>query len=385
MIYADNNATTRPLDEVIEVMARVSRENYVNPSSTAGAIIGADRIQLQAAEALRQLINAEEIDGFYFTSGATESNNWVMGPIARSLPLRTIIISDIEHPSVTAASELLISEGFRVLQAPVTKDGLVDLEKLYPMLDADVALVSVMAANNETGVVQPIREIGSLIREFSPAAIFHSDATQAVGKITIDLQGDWQDVEILSFSAHKFHGPKGIGGIYVRPGIAISPFIHGGGQQGGLRSGTTNTPALAGLAVAATHARAIPAPGPDLRDMFEAELRMQSPSALVHSTHGPRLPNTSCFSIPGIIASDIVTTLAEQQIIIGTGSACSAGATEPPRTLLKMGVDYEVAACALRVSFGRFNSAVDVSSLLNAIATYLENLPHCEARLSAAR
>jgi cysteine desulfurase len=286
---------------------------------------------------------------------------------------------------VTAASELLVSEGFRVLQAPVTKDGLVNLEKLSRMLDGDVALVSVMAANNETGVVQPIREIGGLIRERSQAAIFHSDATQAIGKITVDLQGDWQDVEILSFSAHKFHGPKGVGGIYVRPGIVISPFIHGGGQQGGLRSGTTNTPALAGLAIAAMHARAMLAPGSDLRDMFEAELRMQSPLAVVHSFQAPRLPNTSCFSIPGIVASDIVTALAEQQIIIGTGSACSAGAIEPPRTLLKMGVDYEVAACALRVSFGRFNSTGDVSSLVNAMATYLENSAHCEARLSAAR
>jgi cysteine desulfurase len=371
------------LDEVIEAMARVSCEAYINPSSTVGTVVGTDRIRLQAAETMRQLVNAEEIDGFYFTSGATESNNWVMGPFARSSPSRTIIISDIEHPSVTAAAEVLMSEGFRILKTPVSGGGLLDLEELSQMLDGDVAIVSVMAANNETGVVQPMREIGRLIRTRSPGALFHSDATQTIGKMAIDLQGDWEDIDILSFSAHKFHGPKGIGGIYVRPGIAVRPFIHGGGQEGGLRSGTTNTPALAGLAVAAASARATIPFAPDLRDKFETELRMEFPSVVVHSVQAPRLPNTSCFSIPGIVASDIVYALADEQIVIGTGSACSAGAAKPPRTLLKMRVDYDLAASALRVSLGKFNCRADLSSLIAALVKHVKSSTYGGAKMSA--
>jgi cysteine desulfurase len=372
VIYLDNNATTQPSEEVIDAMGRAGRDAYINPSSIAGSMLGMDRIRIEAAAAMRELLNAEDIEGFYFTSGATESNNWVMGPIARSMSCRTIIISDIEHPSVTEASAALAREGFRLIKARVAGDGRLDLNNLARLLDDNVAIVSVMAANNETGVIQPIQEIGRIIRERSPGAIFHTDATQAIGKSSVDLQHDWGDVDLLSFSAHKFHGPKGVGGLYVRPGISIPPFIVGGGQEEGLRSGTTNTPALAGLTIAAK--QAMTSTGNEvagIRDAFEAALTEKLPSAIVHSYQAPRLANTSCFSIPAGNAGEVVAALAAKGIIVGTGSACSAGAAEPPHTLLRMGVNYEVAAAALRVSLSRYNSMRDVQTLLEALATYV--------------
>jgi cysteine desulfurase len=367
VVYLDNNATTQPSDEVIDAMGHVAREAYINPSSTAGSMLGIGRIRIDAATEMRVLLNAEDVEGFYFTSGATESNNWVMGPIARSLPFRTVIISDVEHPSVTEAAELLTRDGFRVIKARVTRDGLLDLNNLSQLLDGDVGMVSVMAANNETGAIQPIREIGLLIRERSCRALFHTDATQAIGKTSVDLQADWDQVDLLSFSAHKFHGPKGIGGLYVRPGIPIPPFIVGGGQESGLRSGTINTPSLAGVAVAARNAQTAFASVCEIRDLFEAELKARLPTAIIHASRAPRLPNTSCFSIPGHIASETVAALAGQGIIVGTGSACSAGAVEPPHTLLRMGVDYEVAATALRVSLSAYNSIYDMRTLVEAL------------------
>ena len=248
---------------------------------------------------MAKLLNAEEPDCFTFTSGATESNNWVFSSLARGRKAGRVLISAIEHASVAEPAAELARVGFEVIEVPVDAQGVVRLDALRDALSEDTVLVSIMAANNETGVLEPVAEIGRLIRELCPAAFFHTDATQAVGKIPVDLQGEWQDVDLLSFSAHKFHGPKGIGGLYIRPGFELEPMLLGGGQEHGLRSGTTNTPALAGLAAAAAEARDLKQQAiRDLRDTFESRLEHELPEAVIHSRGVTRFRTRATFHFP---------------------------------------------------------------------------------------
>ena len=326
---------------------------------------GADKPQRDAAAAMAKLLNAEEPDCFTFTSGATESNNWVFSSFVRARKAGRILISTIEHASVAEPAAELARAGFQVVEIPVDAQGVVRLDALRDALREDTALVSVMAANNETGVLEPVAEIGRLIHERCPAALFHTDATQAVGKIPVDLQGDWQVVDLLSFSAHKFHGPKGIGGLYIRPGFELEPMLLGGGQERGLRSGTTNTPALAGLASAASETPDLKVQATrDLRDIFESQLLVELPEAVIHSKSGPRLPNTSYFSLPGMLGEEVAGALAAAGIIVGTGAACSGGAIQSSRTLRAMGVAHEIAVGGVRVSLSRSSTLQDLEALI---------------------
>jgi cysteine desulfurase len=365
MIYLDNNATTQPTTRVVEAMLPYLTECYFNASASTAAFTGADKPQRDAAAAMAKLLNAEEPDCLTFTSGATESNNWVFSSFARARKAGRILISTIEHASVAEPAAELARAGFQVVEIPVDAQGVVRLDALRDALREDTALVSVMAANNETGVLEPVAEIGRLIHECCPAALFHTDATQAVGKIPVDLQGDWQVVDLLSFSAHKFHGPKGIGGLYIRPGFELEPMLLGGGQERGLRSGTTNTPALAGLASAASETRDLKVQATrDLRDIFESQLLVELPEAVIHSKSGPRLPNTSYFSLPGMLGEELAGALASAGIIVGTGAACSAGAIQSSKTLRAMGVAHEIAVGGLRVSLSRSSTLQDLAALI---------------------
>jgi cysteine desulfurase len=365
MIYLDNNATTQPTARVVEAMLPYLTECYFNASASTSAFTGADRPRRDAAAAMANLLNAEEPDCFTFTSGATESNNWVFSSFARGRKAGRVLVSAVEHASVSEPAAELARVGFEVVEVPVDAQGVVRLDTLRDALREDAALVSIMAANNETGVLEPVAEIGRLIRERCPAALFHTDATQAVGKIPVDLQGDWQDVDLLSFSAHKFHGPKGIGGLYIRPGFELEPMILGGGQERGLRSGTTNTPALAGLASAASEARDLKLQATrDLRDTFESRLEHELPEAVIHSRSVPRLPNTSYFSLPGMLGEELAGALATAGIIVGTGAACSAGAIQSSKTLRSMGVAHELAVGGLRVSLSRASTLQDLTDLI---------------------
>jgi cysteine desulfurase len=368
MIYLDNNATTQPSPGVVEAMLPYLTACYFNPSSSTAAFTGAGAPRYAAAAAITKLLNAEEPDCFSFTSGATESNNWVFSSITKSYKTGTVLISTVEHASIFEPAAELARRGFKIIEIPVDRQGLLQLDALHESLAEETVLVSIIAANNETGVLQPLPEIGRIIRQRSPAAFFHTDATQAIGKVKVDLQRDWQDVDLLSFSAHKFHGPKGIGGLYIRPGIEILPLLLGGGQEEGRRSGTTNTPGLAGLAVAATEWNPTSTESiADLRDQFEIQLKTRFPDVQIHSAGAWRLPNTSCFSLPGAVGEELAATLAAQGVIVGTGSACSSGAIHPPKTLLAMNVDYEVARAALRVS-------LNVSTNIEQITRFLSHL-----------
>jgi cysteine desulfurase len=342
------------------------------PPLCTAAFTGADTPRREAAAAMARLLNAEEPDCFTFTSGATESNNWVLSRFARGRNSGKVLVSALEHASVSEPAFELAHVGVEVVEVGVDAQGVVRLDALCTALTADTALVSIMAANNETGVLQPLLEIGRLIRERCPAAVFHTDATQAVGKISIDLQSEWQDVDLLSFSGHKFHGPKGIGGLYIRPGFELEPMLMGGGQERGLRSGTTNTPALAGLAVAATEAQKSEQEVlQGLRDAFESRLEHELPDAVIHSRHVRRLANTSCFSLPGMHGEELAGALAAAGIIVGTGAACSAGAIESSKTLRAMGVAHEIAVAGLRMSLSRFSTLQDITTLISQIKAIL--------------
>ena len=371
MIYLDNNATTQATERVVAAMLPYLTECYFNASASTSALTGADKPRYEAATAMAKLVNAEEPDCFTFTSGATESNNWVISACANGLKTGRVVIGTIEHASVSEPVAELAHLGFEIVEVPVDADGVIRLESLFDALAQDTVLVSILAANNETGVIQPIAQIGRLIRDRCPAAFFHSDATQAVGKVDVDLQGDFQEVDLLSFSAHKFHGPKGIGGVYIRPGIDLKPLLLGGGQEHGLRSGTVNTPALAGLAAAAKQSADLKKDMIcQLRDSFEAELGQMHSNVVIHSTGAPRLPNTSCFSMPGTHGEEIVQHLAGRGIIIGTGSACSSGAIDPSKTLRAMSVSHDTARSAVRVSFSRLSDHEDASVLLEELRRY---------------
>lgn len=365
MVYLDNNATTQPTARVVEAMLPYLTECYFNASASTSAFTRADKPRGEAAAAMARLLNAEESDCFTFTSGATESNNWVFSSFARRRKAGRVLVSAVEHASVAEPAAELARAGIEVVEVPVDAQGVVRLDALCDALLEDTALVSIMAANNETGVLEPVAQIGRLIRERCPAALFHTDATQAVGKISVDLQGQWQDVDLLSFSAHKFHGPKGIGGLYIRPGYELEPMLMGGGQERGLRSGTTNTPALAGLASAASDVRDLKLRAiRDLRDTFESRLLHELPETVIHSRGVTRLPNTSYFSLPGTLGEEVAGALAAAGIIVGTGAACSAGAIQSSQTLRSMGVTHEIAVGGVRVSLSRFSTLKDVTDLI---------------------
>ena len=376
MIYLDNNATTQTSPNAVAAMLPYFTECYFNPSSSTTAFTAAEAPRRGAANAMAKLLNAETPDCFSFTSGATESNNWTFAAVAKAYKTGSVVISAIEHPSVYEPAQELARLGFNVIEVPVDQHGVVRLDAFRAALGAETVLVSIMAANNETGVLQPLAEIGHIVRERSPAAIFHTDATQAIGKMKVDLQTDWSEVDLASFSAHKFHGPKGTGGIYIRPGIQIYPFLLGGGQEEGRRSGTTNTPSLAGLAIAATEWKhASMEAMANVRDEFEIGLKACFPEVQIHSAGVQRLSNTSCFSLPGVVGEELATALAAQGIIVGVGSACSSGALHPPKTLLAMSVDYAVARAALRVSLSTSTSSEQTAILLNHLADLLEKPP----------
>ena len=376
MIYLDNNATTRPFPQVAEATLPYLKDCYFNPAASSAAFTEASLPRKGAAKALAKLLRAEGPECFVFTSGATESNNWVFWSVLQNHKAGSVLVSDIEHPSVTEPAEALMRNGMSVVKIPVNERGLVDLGAMQAAMRSDMVMVSVMAANNETGVIQPLKEITEIVRSRNPNVIIHTDAAQAVGKINIDLSGEWQDIDLMTFSAHKFHGPKGVGGLYIRPGIGIVPMLLGGGQEEGLRSGTTNTPALAGLLAAAMELNdhGIINVG-KLRDQLETGLRRLFPEVKIHGAEAVRLPNTSCFSLPGVVGDDLAMNLAARNIIVGTGSACTSGTIKPSKTLMAMGIGYDTAKAALRISLGRFTSADDIATFLDCLSEVLSASP----------
>jgi cysteine desulfurase len=372
-VYLDWNATTPPLAEVIEAMARAAREAWGNPSSVHATGRQARACIEDAREAVARLAQCDARD-VVFTSGGTEANNvalrsaFTLGPAATEPP-GALVTSRLEHPSVARVAEALEREGrTRVRWVRVREDGVLDLEDLERALgEGPARLVAVQAVNAETGVVQPVADVIAAARR--AGARVHVDAVQAFGR-TSEIVAD---ADTRSLAAHKLQGPKSIGALLSRPGVAISPVLLGGSQERGVRPGTTDPVAAAGLAAAARHALASPARwralGP-LRDALEAGLLALAPGARVNGIGAPRMPHVASVAFPGWRGPELVAALDLEGLAVSAGSACSAGTAEPSAVLVAMG-DEEAAASSVRFSLGEATTPHDVDFALAAAARVL--------------
>jgi cysteine desulfurase len=370
MIYLDNNATTQVAPEVFDAMRPFLRELYGNPSS-AHEFGRRMRSAVEHARAqVAELLGAGDSSEIVFTSGGSESDNWAIGGFLEQNPTRRhIITTRVEHEAVRNLCEHLAEIGCEVTWLEVDRNGELDLDDLRKALRRETGIVSVMLANNETGVLFPIEEIGSVVRENSDA-VFHVDGVQAVGKITINLR-EWP-VDLFSLSGHKFHAPTGVGALYIRSGLKLPPFIIGGGQENGRRSGTEAVPNIAALGRACQLAKEFS--GHEqiraLRDRLEDQILTGFPRAHLNGARDrtKRLPNTSNVSFEGLDGPTILAKLDQAGVCVSTGSACNAESRETSGVLRAMKVPYEVARGAIRFSLGRYNTEEDVDHVLQVLA-----------------
>ncbi|RPJ33958.1 MAG: cysteine desulfurase [Verrucomicrobiaceae bacterium] len=374
MIHLDANASTPLLPEVLEAMLPWLRDGHANPS---GAYAGARRAREAIENARAQFaawIGAEP-DEIVFTSGGTESVNTALHSLDRLTGPGAAVVSSIEHSAVLRCAEDLPRP---VKYAPVDAGGRLDLEKFTALLPG-AAMISVMAANNETGVIQPLREVCAMARERGIPV--HSDAVQAAGKS--DLNVRHLGADMLSFSAHKFHGPKGVGALYVRRGIRFFPFHHGGSQENGRRGGTQNTPGIVGLGAAAAALRKRSQEHTALhlmRDTFENALLTGLAGVSINGDPVHRLPNTSHLSFAGCEAVDLIQLLDQAGIECSAGSACMAGKIRPSHVQLAMGIDGARGRGSLRFSFSIRNTPDDARRAAEIVRQAVERLRQAKLR-----
>jgi cysteine desulfurase len=376
IIYLDNNATTRVAPEVFEAMRPYLTDFYGNPSS-AHTLGRRMRAAIESArEQVAQLLGAPETSEIFFTSCGSESDNWaVRGALEAQPDKRHIITTRVEHEAVRNLCERLETQGYEVTWLGVDAEGLLELESLRAALRPDTAVVSVMLANNETGVLFPIDEIGRLVREHS-SAVFHVDAVQAAGKIPIDVSRT--AVDLLAISGHKLHAPAGIGALYVRKGLDIAPLIIGGKQEGGRRAGTSAVPYIVALGAACELAQDGDAHERirSLRDRLEDGILQNIPHTRLNGTpeRERRLPNTANISFEHIEGESILAHLDELGVYVSTGSACNSGAHVSSPTLRAMNVPYTAAQGSIRFSLGRYNTAEEIAYVLEALPGIISRL-----------
>lgn len=370
MIYLDNNATTQVAPEVFAEMRPFLTTECGNPSSAHAAGTGPRRAITQARAQVADFLGASEPDEIVFTSCGSESDNWAIGGFREQNPGKChIITTRVEHEAVRNLCEHLSEIGCEVTWLEVDNRGELDLDDLRKTLRRDTGIVSVMMANNETGVLFPIEDIGRIVRENSDA-LFHVDGVQAVGKIRINLKE--LPVDLFSVSGHKFHAPKGIGALYIRRGVELPPFIIGGGQERGRRSGTEAVPNIVALGRASELAREFN--GRDhirkLRDRLEDEILSRFSSAQLNGTsdRSKRLPNTSNISFAGFEGSEILAQLDAQGICVSTGSACNAESENVSAVLTAMKIPLEFARGSIRFSLGRYNTQEEIDRTIAALS-----------------
>ncbi len=366
-VYLDWNATTPPVPEVVAAMAEAARDAWANPASVHSFGRSARARVEDAREAVAALVGRDPRD-VVLTSGGTEANNLALRG-AFSVEGGVLVTSRLEHPSVSRVAEALEREGrARVRWLRVRPEGVIDVEDLGRALsDGPVRLVAVQAVNHETGVVQPLAEVTRLAH--AAGARLHVDAVQTFGRIDDVFAG----ADTLSLAAHKMRGPKSIGALVLRPGVAVAPVLLGGSQERGVRPGTVDPVAAAGLAVAARRARTSPgawgrvAP---LRDALQSALLRMAPGARVHGAASPRAPHVASVAFPGWSGPELVAALDLEGVAVSSGSACSAGTAEPSSVLLAMG-DEEAARCSVRFSLGEDTTAGDIDHALAAVTRVL--------------
>jgi cysteine desulfurase NifS len=371
-VYLDHNATT-PIDpEVLDVVFRHTKRTYGNASSIHAPGNEA-RMALEAARrSVAQLLNCTA-RRIIFTGGGSEADNLAIKGVAFANRNRGshIITSTIEHPAILAACRWLENNGFIVTYLGVDAEGRVNPADLDAAIISETVLVSIMTANNETGAIQPIAELARIAH--SKGAFFHTDAVQAVGKIPVDVEE--LGVDLLTLSAHKIHGPKGVGALYARKGAALDPLVHGGKQESHLRAGTENVPGIAGLGKAAElAARNLPrmARVRELRDRLESGIRGIVSDCKLNGPAEERLPNTFNVTLPGLRGESVVLALDRKGIALSSGSACRAGSPEPSHALTAMGLSDAEAHCALRFSLGHDNTAEEIDRTLDMIGLMLK-------------
>ena len=367
-IYADHAATTAMSEKAIEAMTRCMREEYGNPSSLYRIGQRAREVLEQAREDIASVINAEPRE-VYFTSGGSEADNQAIRSAAlagKKKGKNHIISTAFEHHAVLHTLEQLKTEGFEVTLLPVHENGVIRPEEVEAAIRPETALVTVMYANNEIGTVQPVREIGAVCK--AHRVLFHTDAVQAVGPLAIDVKAE--NIDYLSASAHKFHGPKGTGFLYARKGVPLLPLINGGAQEKGKRAGTENLPGIVGMAAAlqetVSEREAEAARLTLLRDRLIAGLS-EIPHSALNGDAEKRLPGNVSFCFEGIEGESLLLLLDEKGISASSGSACTSGSLDPSHVLLAIGRVHDVAHGSLRLTLGRENTPEDVEYIICAV------------------
>ncbi|MBW8039016.1 MAG: cysteine desulfurase NifS [Planctomycetes bacterium] len=373
-VYFDNNATTKVAEEVLEEMKPLFCQLYGNPSSmhTFGGQMG--RKIRQARQQAAHLLGCEPAE-IIFTSGGTESDNTsIKGTLAAAPNKRKVITTRVEHPAVLAACRDLENHGYTVVELAVDKEGRLDLAELEELLDDDTALVTIMYANNETGVIFPIDKIAELVT--GKGIVFHTDAVQVIGKIPLNLSKS--NIDLLSLSAHKLHGPKGVGILYVRKGTRLTPFMVGGHQEAGKRAGTENVPGIVGLGkaceLAAQNLEEENSKVKYLRDKLEDALLKKCPGSRVNGDRENRLPNTSNISFEYVEGEAILLMLDKFGICASSGSACTSGSLEPSHVLRAMGVPFTSAHGSIRFSLSRYNTEAEVDYTIEKMPPIINRL-----------
>ena len=375
VIYLDNAATTKVYPEVLEAMNPYFTEYYGNPSSIYSFVGEANKAVAKARETLADLIHAraEEI---YFTGGGSESDNWALKATAEAYgdKGKHIITTKIEHHAILHTCEYLEKKGFEVTYLDVDEYGSVKLDELEKAIHPDTILISVMTANNEIGTIQPIEEIGQIARKYG--VIFHTDAVQAFGHIEIDV--DRMNIDMLSASGHKINGPKGIGLMYIRKGVKICSFIHGGAQERSRRAGTHNVPGIVGFAKAAELAKDSLgdriAYETELRDYLIERVLKEIPYSRLNGERQKRLPNNTNFCFQYIEGESLLILLDQKGICGSSGSACTSGSLDPSHVLLAIGLPHEIAHGSLRLTLSEETTKEEIDFTIDELKKIVDRL-----------
>ena len=368
LIYLDNAATTKTAPEVVEAMLPYFTENYGNPSSVYSFAAGNKNEVDRQREVIAEILGAKANE-IYFTAGGSEADNWALKAAAEAYASKGnhIITTKIEHHAILHTAEYLEKHGCEVTYLDVDEDGLIDLEQLKAAIRPETILISVMFANNEIGTIEPVKEIGEIAREHG--ILFHTDAVQAFGQVPINV--DECCIDMLSASGHKLNGPKGIGFLYIRKGVKIRSFIHGGAQERKRRAGTENVPGIIGMGAAAKRAadtmKERTEREAELRDHLIARVLEEIPHCRLNGHRTKRLPNNANFSFQFVEGESLLIRLDMKGICGSSGSACTSGSLDPSHVLLAIGLPHEIAHGSLRLTLGEDTTKEDIDYTVDAL------------------
>lgn len=374
-IYLDNAATTRTAPEVVDAMIPYFSESYGNPSSVYEIAGVGKKAVTESREIIARALGAAENE-IYFTAGGTESDNWAMKATAEAYESKGkhIITSKMEHHAVLHTGEYLAKKGFDVTYLDADEYGIIKISELKKAIRPDTILISIMFANNEIGTIQPIKEIGAIAKEHG--ILFHTDAVQAFGQIPIDV--DEYGIDMLSASSHKLNGPKGIGMLYIRKGVKIRSFIHGGAQERKRRAGTENVPGIVGFGKAVERAvttmKERTAKEAELRDYLIEQVLKEIPYTRLNGHRQLRLPNNANFSFQFIEGESLLIMLDMKGICASSGSACTSGSLDPSHVLLAIGLPHEIAHGSLRLTLGEETTKEDLDYVVTSIKEIVDRL-----------